>query len=245
MKKRSIIDLIDDENLENALTLREKYIENASLPKQMGVRRVMKRVCAACLALFFLLIPASAFLIQELPPHVYRPPDHIEIKASFKEMNDILGTEHLYNRLPEEYTVLYKITYRDQLWGINTSMNMNFANNLVIGDLMEMQKVPSDAEIFQIYPNGDRLRLDLRLNVDECRFYTGDAYTEIGSVTVHLDFAEHTQYARFFYQEHTYVLSLESESTNITHYLQILLDEENRDLNITHCPKKSFVEVKQ
>lgn len=224
MKKQSIIDLIDDENLENALALREKYIENASLPKKAVLLRVMKRVCAACLAILFLMIPASVFLTQELPPQDYRPPDNIEIKASFKEMNDVLGSEHLYNRLCEEYTYSFKVFYDSAFLASNSQIN--WSNNLVIGGLLDIQKMPYSAEILQEYPNGDRLCLQLHLNADKCLYYTGDACTEIGYVTVHLDFEENRQYARFFYQGNTYILSLESNNTDITHYLNILLEEQ-------------------
>lgn len=227
MRKKSIVELIDEENLEKALILREQYIENASLPQKTIIFMITKRIFAACLALLFLIIPASVFLLDKntLPHHNYKPPDNVEYKNSFQEMNAILGSEHLYNRLSEEYTTLYRIMYRDQIGNSNTAMNMNWSNHFVIGELAEIQKIPLQAEIFQTYSNGDQLHLKLMFNVDECRFYTGDAYTEICGVTVHLDFMEDIQYARFFYQEHTYVLSLESENTDITHYLNILLEE--------------------
>ncbi|MBQ8496154.1 MAG: hypothetical protein IJ489_01700 [Clostridia bacterium] len=226
MKEDSIIDLIDDENLENALALREKYIENAALPKKTVIFRVMKRSLAACLAILFLMIPASALLMKELSPNGYKPPDNTEIKTSFKELNDILGAEHLYNRLPEEYAYSLKILYSDGFSALNS--HTTWGSNLAVNGLTDIStpKVPQSAEILQEYPNGDRLRLLLRLNVDDRRFYTGDAYTEICGVTVHLAFAENEQSARFFYQGNTYCLELKSETTDITYYLELLLEEQ-------------------
>ena len=189
---------------------------------------MIKRIAVACLALFFLSIPASAFLLQELPPLGYKPPDTVETKSSFKEMNDILGAEHLYNRLPEEYTSSLKIHYDNVFLNGNSQLNWsgNFAAN-GLTDQSSIPQVPISAEISQHYPNGDRLYLQLRLNVDDRFFYTGDAYTEIGGITVYLDFEENEQLARFFYQENTYILSLCSENTDIMYYLTILLDAEN------------------
>ena len=222
----NIIDLIDDENLENALALREKYIENAAFPKKTIVLRVMKRTLAACLALLFLMIPASALLIKELLPHGYSPSNGIEAKASFKEMNDILGAEHLYNRLPEEYTKEQKIIYTSA--SLNREPFWNRSENFAANSLTDIStaKTPQSAEISLEYPNGDSLFLQLKLQIDDTPLYTGGIYTEIGGVTVYLDFEEDRQYAHFCFQGNTYSLSLESEYTDITHYLNILLEDQ-------------------
>ncbi len=225
MKPFSLIELIDDENLENALILREKYIENASLPKKAVALRIAKRICAACLAVLFLLVPASALLFEKsavLPPHMYIPPDNVERKASFREMNDILGSEHLYNRLPEEYSTMLQIVYQHELVYDKHNTSMNYNANLAIGDLI-IQNVPIHAKITQEYPDGDILFLSLYL--DDREMYTGEIQTEISGITVHLSFHENWQFAYFRYYEHIYSLTLKSENTDITHYLKILLEE--------------------
>ena len=245
MRESSIMDLIDDENLENALSLREKYIENATLSKKVIVLRTVKRISAACLAILFLMIPASVFLIHEdqiLPPHAYTP-ILTEEKASFKELNDILGAEHLYNNLSEENSTSLRIHYGfkenqtyNNLIDLEMMLNYNPLPNVSTNALSDQISVstPVSAEIHQRYQNGtytDHLILNIFFNQkSNTAIYPTDVTTLIHDIPVCLSFPENTvAQASFVYQENLYILNLVSTGgiPDIDHYLEILLEGEN------------------
>ena len=250
MKKEPIVELVDDENLENALILREKYIENASLPQKTVIFMITKRIFAACLALLFLIIPASVFVIEKesLPPHAYTPV-LTETKHSFKELNDILGSEHLYNNLPEENTTQLSIHYGWEdpktcnnlidlgFLATNSAFNdvgaQNFSDSAMNAILNHPTLAPSpvSVSISQNYSYDEQrdvliLQIIFDRETDDSLAPT-DVVTNVHGITVSLAFPEsQIPYAQasFVYQEHLYILSLISNGEpDIDHYLEILL----------------------
>ena len=252
MKESSIIDLIDDENLENALSLREKYIENAALPKKTVILQNLKRISAACLAVLFLMLPASVFLIhkdQASSSHAYFL-IITEEKFSFQELNNILGAEHLYNKLSEEYNTYLQIQYtwkESQTWNnlvavetLNAITNgipshsLNSAVNAY--PAWDLTPSPISAEIRQRYQNEERTDfLHLLIffgETDNDHVRETDVLTVVNGVSVRLTFPEANipfAQASFVHQNNLYILNLVSTggTPDIDHYLEILLGGEN------------------
>ena len=213
----------------------------------------LKRISAACLAVLFLMLPASAFLIhkdQAPSSHAYFP-IITEEKFSFQELNNILGAEHLYNKLSDENNVSLLVhygwtddkTYNNlidtEIWIENSGLNdvdhstLNFSPNAVLEHLPAPS--PVSVEIRQRYQNEERFDF-VNLSIffgktDNDRIHTPDVSTVINGITVHLAFPEssipHAQ-ASFVYQDNLYVLNIISqrEAPDIDRYLEILLEGE-------------------